>query len=426
MMKLRANSLERYLISYLVTALIAFGVMWGSILYFLALSPWNIGIILSSSIVLLAILMNGFYCKILASYDRGLLHIESMRMEDYNQYAKSDFNHGRASMFHQQLKALSVHLANQKSRYDQHAFLVYQLIDQLNTPILVFNQKNQLSYANGAFSRLYNQPWQMYRHASPKLLGLEQQQQQWQLKDPKSQWQISQSEFIDDGETHQLLIFTNIESAVRASQLNAWQQIIRVMGHEIRNSLTPVSSLAEGLQARTDNERDKKALTLISERCHHLQDFVSRYASLSQQFNLNPTQVNVSNLCERLSGLYSEILYCHHQLPWLWVDQTFLEQVLINLIKNAIEAEATDIALHISQKGQQAHIQLTDNGHGFANMNNLFVPLFSTKTQGQGIGLNFCRNIVEQHQGNITLDNRKDDQGVVVDIYLPIHKIDDQ
>jgi len=398
--------------------------LWGSVLIYAQFSSWDIAVILGLTVSIIGVFMLKFYQKIMATYDRGLLHIESMRVEDYNQYARAGFSQGQVALFHQQLKELSIHLSDQKSRYDQHAFLVYQLIDQLNTPILVFNQKNQLSYANGAFTRLYDQPWQMFRHASPKLLGLEKKNHQWQLKDKTAQWQISQSEFIDDGETHQLLVFTNIESAMRASQQTAWQQIIRVMGHEIRNSLTPVSSLAEGLEVRAQNERDRKALALISERCHHLQDFVSRYASLSQQFNLNPSQVNVATLCERLSGLFNSDILTHRQsTEWLWADQPFLEQVLINLIKNALEANATSVTLDIAQKLHKTHITITDDGHGFANLENLFVPLFTTKTQGQGIGLSFCRNIIEQHNGTIKLDNRSEIQGVLIEITLPIQKL---
>ena len=123
---------------------------------------------------------------------------------------------------------------------------------------------------------LYGQPWQMYRMASPNGLGLSFTDDGWQLKRTDQQWQISQSTFIDTGETHQLLVFTNIDSAIRASQQTAWQQIIRVMGHEIRNSLTPVSSLAESLTNSLTSEREQKALAVIAERCEHLQDFSGR------------------------------------------------------------------------------------------------------------------------------------------------------
>ena len=365
-----------------------------------------------------------FRHRILSGFERALLHIEAVRMEDYNQFAKPEFEQGKSSEFHHELKALSEQLLAQKSRYDQHAFLVYQLIDQLDTPILVFNQKNKLSYANGAFSLLYEQQWQMYRQASPELLGLVKKNNSWQFKQSdkqaNKQWQISQSEFIDAGEAHQLLVFTNIESALRSSQQKAWQQIIRVMGHEIRNSLTPVASIAESLAERSASERDQQALELISDRCTHLQDFLNRYSSLSQELNLNSQLLKTEKLVERLKGLFTQVeLKLAINAEWILADASFLEQVLINLIKNSIEANAGIIELEISETKDKLNIIITDNGHGFANLDNSFVPLFTTKQDGQGIGLSFCRNIIEQHQGSIELENNLN-QGITVTISLPI------
>ena len=421
---LKSKSLESYILRRVAIFLL---LVVGLFSYFLIehhLALWDIVIV--SGLLLLVLGFSGyrFMYRIIAAFERGLLQIEALRMEDYNQYAKPEFSKGKVGHFHQELKLLSEQLLTQKSRYDQHAFLVYQLIDQLNTPILVFNQKNQLTYANGAFTLLFDQPWQMYRHGSPKLLGLMKKEDNWQFEDNSQphnkQWQISQSEFIDNSEANLLLVFTNIESALRSSQQDAWQQIIRVMGHEIRNSLTPVSSLAESLSMRSESDRDQKALAVIAERCHHLQDFISRYSSLSQKLNLNLQKVSVTQLIDRLRGLFAEIeLDISVSVDWLWADAAFLEQVLINLVKNANEAGASKIALSINEIKGQHQIKVIDDGHGFANLENLFVPLFTTKQEGQGIGLSFCRNIIEQHDGNIELFNNND-SGVTVSISLPI------
>jgi nitrogen fixation/metabolism regulation signal transduction histidine kinase len=243
--------------------------------------------------------------------------------------------------------------------------------------------------------------------------------------DKNKQWQISQSEFIDNGQAHQLLVFTNIESALRASQLNAWQQIIRVMGHEIRNSLTPVATIAESLSVRIDNERDQNALALISERCHHLQDFVSRYSSLNQTLNLSVNKFEITPLIERLKGLFvDENVKITASSKFLLADQAFIEQVLINLIKNASEADAKHIKVSFYQQDNKSCIDIVDDGHGFANVENLFVPLYSTKPEGQGIGLSFCRNIIEQHHGSIRLVNNSveyDKAGVSVHLSLPFY-----
>ena len=385
---------------------------------------WNIALALIFASLGLTFGISAFEQKILSAFNRALLHLEAVKTEDYSQYAKSEFAEGVTADFHRELSELSNYLQTQKSQYDQHAMLLYQLIDQLDTPMLVFNKKQKLTYANAAFAGLFGEPWQMFRLASPKFLGLEKKDGDWYLKDKSEKWQISQSEFIDGGERHQLLVFTNIDAAIRASQLDAWQQIIRVLGHEIRNSLTPVSSLAESLSTKLETEREKQALSVISERCIHLQDFVSRYSSLSQTLNLNIESIEIPRLVERLKALFPEHqLNIHTKANRLNADPAFIEQVFINLIKNAYEAEATSIDISFTERKDYSMISIIDNGQGFANTDNLFVPLFTTKQQGQGIGLTFCRNIIEQHSGSIDLMNNTNKvnqgRGVTVNIQLP-------
>lgn len=365
--------------------------------------------------------INHIRSKIVSSFNRALLHLDAVRLEDYKQYSKPVFPKGVAGKFHQQLREFSEDLAKKKQRYDQHAFLVYHLIDQLDTPVLVFNHKTQLTYANGAFDELYKgQSWQRFRYASPQLLGLVEGKNGWELEQKKQQWHISQSTFLDNNVAHQLLVFTNIEAAIRSSQINAWKQLISVIGHEIRNSLTPVSSIAESLAERTSIPRDQEALALISDRCLHLQDFINRYASLSKQINLNHQNISAQHLADRFLSLFPNMgLTATIKTKSIWADQSLLEQVLINLIKNAHEAGANQIHLGLDQRGNKTLLTITDNGHGFANLENLFVPLFTTKHDGQGIGLSLCRNIIEQHFGEITLVNNES-QGVTVTITLPL------
>lgn len=419
-MILQSKSIESFVIQVLLFAgglisLLTFALLWQ-----LEVPFWYLIIIELFVVLSVAWAVSYFRKKLLVAFHRALLHIEAVKSEDYNQYAKSDFENGTSWQLHAALRDLSGHLQKNKSRYDQHAFLLYQLIDQLNTPIMVFNKKHKLTYANAAFSAIYEQPWQMYRLASPSLLGLEKTKSGWQLPRTGQQWQVSESEFIDEGEAHYLLVCTNIDSAVRASQLNAWQQIIRVMGHEIRNSLTPVSSLAESLSSKMSEPREQQALQLISERCHHLQDFINRYASLSQKLNLQKTPMQLVTLCQRLRELNPELeISTQIGVTEIEADEAFIEQVFINLLKNAKEAGADTVKIRIKNKSNRAVITVCDNGHGFLNTENLFVPLFSTKPDGQGIGLTFCRNIIEQHQGSIHLANNED-RGVTVTLSLPL------
>ena len=375
--------------------------------------------------VIFWLLFTYIYKRTVIAFKRASMHLEAVRNDDYCQYAKPAFTQGKVNDFYHELKSLSSHLQLLKSRYDQNIFLVYRLIEQLDSPIMVFDQRPQLTYANSAFNELFPQPWQIFRNSSPSLLGLEFVDNNWRFKEKTldSKWQIRHSEFIEQGKTHHLMVFVNIESALRQSQLNAWQQLIRVLGHEIRNSLTPVSALAQGLSLKAEGDREKQALNVITERCQHLEEFVSRYASITKPFHLNCQMLSASNLAKRIQGLLKDIeLEVVVNSEKFWADPAFIEQVLLNLIKNAFEASEpqSKIKLIFSQNLQSSSIEVIDNGHGFANLDNLFVPLYSTKQNGQGIGLSFCRNIIEHHKGTITLINNKNSPGVTVSIILPL------
>lgn len=360
--------------------------------------------------------------QVFRSYNRASLHLDAIKQEDFNQFAKSSFPEGKVKEFHQQLSQLSTTLQANKSRYDQHIFLVYKLISELTSPILVFNQKQQLTFANDAFHQLYNQPWQMQRHATPELLELSFQNNHWVFNKAVSKWQIKHSEFIDNEEQYLLLVFIDIESALRESQLKAWQQIIRVLSHEIRNSLTPVSSMAETLAEKSLVERDKQILSVITDRCAHLQSFVDRYSTISKKIELKRSHVSIDYLTNVLHKLFADHqLSINTSLKTIWVDISFFEQVLINLTKNAFEANAKIVNINIEEVDQHIIIEVVDDGHGFKNLDNLFVPLYTTKPEGQGIGLSFCRNIIEQHDGIIELHNNTKN-GVTVMIILPTVK----
>ncbi|OKY26596.1 PAS domain-containing sensor histidine kinase [Thalassotalea sp. PP2-459] len=373
-------------------------------------------------ILFIALLMVTIKFQVFRSYNRAALHLDAIKQEDFNQFAKSPFPEGKVKDFHQQLSQLSTTLQANKSRYDQHIFLVYKLISELTSPILVFNQKQQLTFANEAFHQLYDQPWQMQRLATPELLDLSFKGNHWVFNKAVSKWQIKHSEFIDNEEQYLLLVFIDIETALRENQLKAWQQIIRVLSHEIRNSLTPVSSMAETLAEKALVDRDKQILSVITDRCAHLQSFVDRYSTISKQIELKRNDVSIDYLTNLLHKFFEgKNVSLQSSLTTIWVDISFFEQVLINLTKNAFEANASTVNINIEEVDLHIIIEVADDGHGFNNLDNLFVPLYTTKPDGQGIGLSFCRNIIEQHDGIIELYNNTN-KGVTVMIILPVKK----
>ena len=419
------KSLEQLLKTSFIAISLVVVLLWSVIGIIQDWTLVNLGLTSFGVAVIFWLLFTYIYKRTVIAFKRASMHLEAVRNDDYCQYAKPAFTQGKVNDFYHELKSLSSHLQLLKSRYDQNIFLVYRLIEQLDSPIMVFDQRPQLTYANSAFNELFPQPWQIFRNSSPSLLGLEFVDNNWRFKEKTldSKWQIRHSEFIEQGKTHHLMVFVNIESALRQSQLNAWQQLIRVLGHEIRNSLTPVSALAQGLSLKAEGDREKQALNVITERCQHLEEFVSRYASITKPFHLNCQMLSASNLAKRIQGLLKDIeLEVEVNSEKFWADPAFIEQVLLNLIKNAFEASEpkSKIKLIFSQNLQSSSIEVIDNGHGFANLDNLFVPLYSTKQNGQGIGLSFCRNIIEHHKGTITLINNNNSPGVTVSIILPL------
>lgn len=413
------SSLKLFFALIVVTQLVCLAILWNLLI------TWQYGLLVAALILVDFFVFRFIYQKYLSIFNRINIQLDALQQQDYSLSAKPVFSQGCVGELHRQLDLLSEKLQRDKRHQDEQPFLLYRLIDQLNTPILVFDHRLQLNYANNAFSSLFNQPWQTLRHASPGLLGLE-TTPEWRFVESEKaqQWQIRQSSFMDQNQNYTLLVFINIQSVLRESQLQAWQQIIRVLGHEIRNSLTPVSALTQSLQGRLSGERDQQALSLISERCQHLQDFVSRYAELHKPLQIKPEWIKSESIFQSLTQLFPDAeLQAKGLHLELWADPVLLQQVLINLIKNAMEAGSPKNSIEIifNAHTQYHEIRVVDAGQGIANIDNLFVPFYSTKSQGQGIGLSLSRHIVEQMGGKLSLTNNINSSGATASIVLQRH-----
>lgn len=371
----------------------------------------------------LALLLLGLYRKISAALRRAIVQLDAVLLQDFSIRARPVYAGGKLAELQRQLHAISDSLQTNKRGQDQQSLLLYRLIDQLDTPILIFDQRLKLCYANPGAASVFGRPWQTLRHASPALLGLV-NKPHWRCAGAQQaqQWQIHHSLFWEQGESHQLLVFINIQAALREGQLQAWQKLIQVMSHEIRNSLTPVMALVQNLHARTDDARDLQALAVIDERCQHLQDFVKRYTELHKAPVLKQEWLSARTLSQRLSQLLMDAqLQATGTHVQIWADALLLQQVLINLIKNALDAGSPPgtVRLAFSHGRQHVEIRVLDRGHGIASPDKLFVPFYSTKPHGQGIGLSLSRHLIEQMGGQLRLSNNADGVGACATIRLP-------
>ncbi len=244
--------------------------------------------------------------------------------------------------------------------------------------------------------------------------------------------------FLSEGKQHQLYLITNAERLLMEKERNAWQSLLRVLSHELNNSLTPIAAISQSMQSKLKKHGDTvntqsllEGVKIINERADSLSAFISTYSQLSHLPKPNKSTFALSNLLEQVSGLFGHIDVtindtCHINLN---ADKNQLEQILINLFKNADEAMPSSankkISIYTNLNGKWQQIIISDYGLGIANPDNLFVPFYTTKQQGSGIGLALCRQIMFNHDGLIKLANRIDPQtgtinGVDATLSLPL------
>ncbi|TMP28515.1 ATP-binding protein [Pseudoalteromonas rubra] len=393
-------------------------------------SGW-LGILTNCVVVLCpaALLLHSIKTRVVQPFYHLTNTVEAMRLEDYGQRFYTRDQSGILAQLQTETSQLCEHLQAYKSARDHQAILLFQLIEQLPSPIVVFDESNALVHANEAFSNWTGKPWQTQRLTKAHHFSLVQSNGQWQFSHPSlaQQWQIRQSQLpINDSHAH-LLILTDVQSVVSQAQRDAWQKMIRILSHEIHNSLSPIKSLAQTLQTlqpSKDTQADfEQALMVIVQRSDGLMSFVNRYASVARQHQLHPKVITISALLTPMQALYEPRVCCKVEQEFtLPVDVSLMEQVLINLITNALEASAQTAAVKItaSKTAQYAFIDILDEGQGISNPDNLFVPFYTIKANGKGIGLVLCKNIIEQHNGRLTLVNRTDKPGARARIQLPL------
>jgi signal transduction histidine kinase len=232
-----------------------------------------------------------------------------------------------------------------------------------------------------------------------------------------------------------LVVLSDVSTALRENERDAWRRLIRVMGHEINNSLTPIRSMSEALLAelakpppRPPSFEDDigEALGVIARRSDALGRFMSSYARLAK---LPPPRIDraaLAPLVEKVALLERRVPVTVEPGPdaVISADIDQLEQVLINLVKNAAEASlgmtaSAAVRVTWTTSDRWVDIAVEDEGTGIADTTNLFVPFFTTKPEGSGIGLVLAREIVEAHKGELTLRPRREGNGTIANIRLP-------
>lgn len=238
-------------------------------------------------------------------------------------------------------------------------------------------------------------------------------------------WHLSGSPLQLHGAHHQLYLLKPITEELSRQELDTWKKAIKVISHELNNSIAPISSLCHSGKLLAEQQHSAnldRVFSGISRRIHHLSEFVKGYGQLARIGQPKLESVKLKPLLEGIQTLYDFKFTDDNDTCVIQGDKTQLEQALLNLIKNAIEASPPEMPVLVSLK-QRKHsvlINIDDNGSGISEdiLHQVMLPYYTTKPQGTGIGLAICRNIIDSHQGRLILKNRQNG-GLRASIELP-------
>jgi nitrogen fixation/metabolism regulation signal transduction histidine kinase len=243
-------------------------------------------------------------------------------------------------------------------------------------------------------------------------------------------WEVRRRTFREGGKPHELLVISDLSRALREEERQAWQRLVRVIGHELNSSLAPIKSMAGTLRKlilRRDalpadwREDAQSGLTIIHDRAESLERFMGAYARLARLPPPTRRPASFPALVRRIAALHGRVAVEPGPEAQIAIDSDQIEQVLINLIRNAVEAAGeTGVRVRWRIEAGRLVAEVEDDGPGLARTDNLWVPFFTTKPGGTGIGLVLSREIVENHGGQITLENRLGARGCIARISMPL------
>jgi PAS domain S-box-containing protein len=321
--------------------------------------------------------------------------------------------------------------------------LLSKVMEEIDVAAFTFDGNTKLRLVNRGGERLLGKPSDELIDKTAAELGIEQclEGETPRLMDHTftglgGRWELRRSVFRENGLPHQLVVLSDLTRALRHEERQAWQRLVQVLRHEINNSLAPIQSLSGTMRRMLtrkprapDWEKDlSQSLSIISERSGALSRFMASYAKLTHLPKPRPATLDVAAWVERVARLETRlpVEVLHGPPLTISADGDQLDQLLINLVRNAVDAALeTGGGVRVGwETGRAAEdyveVRVQDDGPGLSNTDNLFVPFFTTKPQGSGIGLVLCRQIAEAHGGNLTLVNREAASGCEARLRLPV------
>jgi two-component system nitrogen regulation sensor histidine kinase NtrY len=373
--------------------------------------------------------------------------LASLREGDYSFRARGGRGDDALSEVIREINALGGTMREQRIGALEATALLRTVMAEIDVAVFAFDPDGRLRLVNRAGERLLARPEERASGRTAEELGLEDCLRVRETDETHTltkafpgdgvvvrRWGVRRSSFRERGVPHQLLVIGDLSRPLREEELKAWQRIVRVLGHELNNSLAPIKSIAGSLLSLLTREplpadwREdvRSGLDVVSARAESLSRFMESYARLARLPPPRVAPVELGPLVRRVAGLETrlkvEVLQGPEQTVGADADQ--LEQLLINLVRNAADASlVTHGEVRVGWRGtNNGHVELwvEDEGLGIANTSNLFVPFFTTKPGGSGIGLVLSRQIAEAHGGTLTLENRRGAHGCTASLRLPL------
>ena len=364
----------------------------------------------------------------------------ALREGDFSMRARVNNPEDALGELMREVNALSEMLREQRLGAMEASALLGTVMGEIDVAVFTFDPESRLRLVNRAGERLLSQNQERLLGKTAAELGLADclegelaRTMDKNFPGRAGRWGIRRTVFRQGGAPHQLLVVSDLSQALREEERQAWQRLVRVLGHEMNNSLAPISSIAQSLDTllkreprSADWEDDlRRGLKIIAERSDALSKFMRDYSRLARLPKPQMQEVELGSLVRAAASLETRLPVEVVSGPDLRLraDPDQLQQVLINLIRNAADASLETqggVTVSWQRNGASLAVFVRDEGLGIANPGNLFVPFFTTKPGGSGIGLALSRQIAEAHGGTVQLANRAGGKGCEARLELPL------
>jgi two-component system, NtrC family, nitrogen regulation sensor histidine kinase NtrY len=365
--------------------------------------------------------------------------ISALREEDYSIRARGAGRRDGMGELTRELNLLTDTLRDRRFGEVEAAALVRSVLEHIDSAIFTFDERWRLRLVNRAGERLLGRSAEQLHGRTAGELGVEAfltgddtRSVEIVLPGGHGRFRIRRTTFRQSGVPHVLLSMSDLSRALREEERQAWQRLLRVLSHELNNSLTPIRSIAGSLgsilkrEPLPDGWQDdaQQGLEVIDLRAAALTRFLQAYSEIARlpQPQLRP--MDVGETVRRVAELETRVAVDLVAGPEVTIhaDGDQIEQLLINLVRNGADAVLETggrVTMSWSASADAVEISVADEGAGISGTANLFIPFFTTKPGGMGIGLTLARQIAEAHNGVLTLSNRESGTGAVAKLRLP-------